>query len=126
MFLQTSYDLVVSAYSLLELPSTSTRIDTLINLWNKTDKYLVLVEYGTNGGFRVCIKYVCIDRCCNIRIIFIWLQVINEARDFILQITDEHNKGHVFSPVSNSYISAAFYKNVSGCIKHFAVSSFYN
>lgn len=37
----------------MELPSISTRIDTLIKLWNKTNKYLVIVENGTNGGFRV-------------------------------------------------------------------------
>lgn len=76
------YDLVVSAYSFLELPSVQARINTLVNLWNKTFRYLIIIENGSNGGFRV----------------------INEARDFILQIEDERNKGHVFSPVCSNFI----------------------
>ncbi|XP_060520079.1 methyltransferase-like protein 17, mitochondrial isoform X2 [Cylas formicarius] len=71
-----SYDLVVSAYSLLELPSTSARLETVLNLWNKTHQYLVIIEQGTTAGFKV----------------------VNEARDFILHIKKEGNKGHIFSP----------------------------
>lgn len=72
------YDLVVSAYSLLEMPSFSARIETILKLWNKTQKYLIIVENGTNAGFKV----------------------VNEVRDYILQKQNEHNIGHVFSPVS--------------------------
>ncbi|XP_050311793.1 methyltransferase-like protein 17, mitochondrial [Anthonomus grandis grandis] len=70
------YDLVASAYSMMELPSMETRLDTILNLWNKTQKYLVVVEQGTNAGFKV----------------------INEIRDFILQIDKEGSVGHVFAP----------------------------
>lgn len=38
--------------------------------------------------------------CFALSDIFFKFQVINEARDFILQIKDERNKGHVFAPVS--------------------------
>ncbi|KAK9710245.1 Mitochondrial small ribosomal subunit Rsm22 [Popillia japonica] len=72
----TSYDLVVSAYSMLELPSFQMRMETILRLWNKTSKYLVVVEQGTNAGFKV----------------------INEIRDFILQLQDEKHIAHVFSP----------------------------
>lgn len=47
------YDLVVCAYSLLELPSLKDRLQTIVNLWNKTERYLVIVEQGTNAGFKV-------------------------------------------------------------------------
>ncbi|XP_018566873.1 methyltransferase-like protein 17, mitochondrial [Anoplophora glabripennis] len=73
---KVTYDLVTCAYSLLELPSLEARLQTLVNLWNKTERYLVIVEQGTNAGFKV----------------------INEIRDFILQVQDGSNKGHVFSP----------------------------
>lgn len=74
-----TYDIVVSAYSLMELPSTATRIETLLKLWCKTNKYLVLIEQGTTAGFNV----------------------ISEARKFLLEaIKDEKSnmEAHIFSP----------------------------
>lgn len=84
-----TYDLVVSAYSLLELPSFETRMETILRLWNKTEKYLVIVEYGSNAGFKV----------------------INEARDFILQIKDDQNEGHVFGPCPHDSTCPRFLAN---------------
>lgn len=76
--LQLKFDLVVSAYSLFELPNIQTRFETILNLWNKTKKYLVLVEMGTRAGFGL----------------------INEARDLLLEISSQNNiKSHIFSPV---------------------------
>nr|XP_015833913.1 PREDICTED: methyltransferase-like protein 17, mitochondrial [Tribolium castaneum] len=81
----TTYDLVVCAYTLLELPSRQARLDTILNLWNKTQKYLVVVDHGTNAGF----------------------QVVNEIRDFIL-----HTKvGHVFSPCPHDEVCPRFAQN---------------
>lgn len=59
---------------MFELPSLESRLETALNLWNKTEHYLVLVEQGTNSGFKI----------------------INETRDFILQLDTE---SYVFSPV---------------------------
>ncbi|KAK0166783.1 hypothetical protein PV327_004268 [Microctonus hyperodae] len=76
------FDIVVSSMSLLELPNRKTRLDIISSLWRKTEKYLVLVEYGTKGGF----------------------QIISEARDFIHQMINiqqsrnSNNRGFVFSP----------------------------
>ncbi|XP_063221361.1 methyltransferase-like protein 17, mitochondrial isoform X2 [Bacillus rossius redtenbacheri] len=74
------YDLVVSAFSLLELPSSQSRLQTILSLWKKTQKFLVLVEQGTNAGFKV----------------------INEARDFLISTSNRENTStgpaHVFSP----------------------------
>ncbi|XP_022091898.1 methyltransferase-like protein 17, mitochondrial isoform X2 [Acanthaster planci] len=56
------YDLTISAYSLLELPSRTDRLNTLRTLWRKTDQFLILIECGTNEGYKT----------------------IMEARDFIL------------------------------------------
>jgi hypothetical protein len=53
IILQLKYDVVVSAYTLLELPSARSRLETIISLWNKTNKYLIIVEQGTNAGFKV-------------------------------------------------------------------------
>ncbi|KAK4884246.1 hypothetical protein RN001_000517 [Aquatica leii] len=71
-----AYDLVVCSYSLLELPSRRARLQTILNLWNKTSQYLVVVEQGSNAGF----------------------QIVNEVREFILNIKDGINQGYVFSP----------------------------
>lgn len=68
----------MSAYSLFELPDIKNRFETILNLWNKTKKYLVFVEMGTRAGFNL----------------------INEARDLLLEVASQNNmKFHVFSPV---------------------------
>ncbi|KAJ6643438.1 Methyltransferase-like protein 17, mitochondrial [Pseudolycoriella hygida] len=74
-----AFDVVVSAYSLFELPDTQSRLEAVLNLWNKCDRYLVIVEQGTMAGFKV----------------------INEARDFILHLNNKDKSesiGHVFAP----------------------------
>ncbi|KAG6804124.1 methyltransferase-like protein 17, mitochondrial [Apis mellifera caucasica] len=71
-----TYDIVVSAYSLLELPNQISRLETILKLWNKTEQYLIIVEQGTNVGFKI----------------------INEARDFILNYKKNACNVHVFSP----------------------------
>ena len=62
---RVKYDLVVAAFSLLELPNFEVRTHTIENLWNKTNDMLVLIERGNRGGFAT----------------------INEARHFILDMT---------------------------------------
>ncbi|XP_021935018.1 methyltransferase-like protein 17, mitochondrial isoform X2 [Zootermopsis nevadensis] len=93
------YDVVVSAYTLLELPSARTRLETIINLWNKTNRYLIIVEQGTNTGFKV----------------------INEARDFILQlgkgeeIHPSVTVAHVFSPCPHDLPCPRFMHDTTPC-----------
>uniref|UniRef100_T1JKY4 Methyltransferase-like protein 17, mitochondrial n=1 Tax=Strigamia maritima TaxID=126957 RepID=T1JKY4_STRMM len=74
------FNLVVSAFSLLELPSIQTRLKTIHSLWLKTEDFLVLVEDGNMAGY----------------------EAIMEARDFILHLqeksTDPEDIGHVFAP----------------------------
>ncbi|CAL8096352.1 unnamed protein product [Orchesella dallaii] len=73
------YDLVVSAFSLMELPSARERLQTIDKLWNKTEEYLVIVESGTRAGFRAII----------------------EARDYILGLGSKSQRPKncfVFSP----------------------------
>jgi ribosomal protein RSM22 (predicted rRNA methylase) len=83
---KVSYDLVVSAYSLSELPTMSLWKQVLLSLWRKTKQYLVLIEVGTPNGFGL----------------------ISHARDFILKANDwdkdiipndEVMRGHIFAPV---------------------------
>lgn len=71
------YDLMLSAYSLMELPNLKARIETLLTLWNKCDGYLVLIESGSNAGFGL----------------------INEARNFFVNHLNETKDGYVYAPV---------------------------
>ncbi|XP_064640201.1 methyltransferase-like protein 17, mitochondrial [Lineus longissimus] len=68
---KNKYDLVISAYSLFELPSASERRKVIENLWKKTDGYLVIVEHGTNAGFKV----------------------ISEAREAVLRMSSLESSG---------------------------------
>lgn len=88
------YDLVVSARSLLELPDMTARLRTVDVLWRKTAGYLVLIEAGTNAGYRL----------------------IQEARDYILQLSERANEygepnpeGHVFSPCPHDKFCPRFF-----------------
>ncbi|KYN27309.1 hypothetical protein ALC57_03653 [Trachymyrmex cornetzi] len=76
-----TYDIVVSAYTLFELPGLESRIDTILKLWANTNNYLIIVEEGTNAGFKV----------------------VNEVRDFVLKYANSKRRresqfAHVFSP----------------------------
>ncbi|XP_065223108.1 methyltransferase-like protein 17, mitochondrial [Planococcus citri] len=80
----SKYSLVTCSYSLFELPSAEIRLKTLSKLWNKTEDFLVIVEPGTKAGF----------------------QLVNEARDFIIQSDSEseHSTGvHVHSPCPHEF-----------------------
>lgn len=70
------YDMVVAAFSLLELPNLELRTHMVENLWNKTNDLLVLVERGNQGGF----------------------SVIDEARSLVLKL-----EGH--DPVDKLHLS---------------------
>lgn len=40
----------------MELPSQQTRLDTLLNLWQKTEDFLIVIEQGTKPGFKVSLQ----------------------------------------------------------------------
>ncbi|XP_064460876.1 methyltransferase-like protein 17, mitochondrial [Ornithodoros turicata] len=63
------FDLVVSAFSLMELPNMQQRLQTVANLWAKTSRTLVLVENGTLAGH----------------------DAVSQARDFILTMENQHH-----------------------------------
>lgn len=72
------YDIVLSAFSLFELPSKKNRLEAIENLWNKCDGYLVLVEQGSYAGY----------------------SLIEEAREFLLKkLESSEIEYHIFSPV---------------------------
>lgn len=66
--------------SLLELPNRKTRLDTIANLWRKTEKYLILVEYGTKGGFQVFLKIIKIFKFINFYKNYISINFIDNIR----------------------------------------------
>lgn len=47
---KVQFDVVVSAFSLSELPSKADRNDIVQTLWRKTSHFLILVENGTKAG----------------------------------------------------------------------------
>ncbi|XP_036592110.1 methyltransferase-like protein 17, mitochondrial [Trichosurus vulpecula] len=74
------FDVVVSAFSLSELPSTADRTEVIQTLWRKTGQFLVLVENGTKTGHHI----------------------LMDARDLVLRGPEkspiDHRPGHVFAP----------------------------
>lgn len=48
---KVKYDLVVAAFTLLELPTMESRACVIENLWHKTNDLLVIIERGNRGGF---------------------------------------------------------------------------
>ncbi|XP_075745129.1 ribosome assembly protein METTL17, mitochondrial [Rhipicephalus microplus] len=73
-----TFDLVVSAFTLMELPNAMQRLETVASLWGKTSGLLVLIENGTQAGHKA----------------------IAEARDFILMISKDGGQepAHVLAP----------------------------
>ncbi|XP_067136710.1 ribosome assembly protein METTL17, mitochondrial [Centruroides vittatus] len=77
------YDLVISAHSFLDLPSSKERLDVVKHLWRKCNKYLVLVDHGSNAGF----------------------DALMEARDYILYLESRGSKmAHVIAPCPHDHV----------------------
>uniref|UniRef100_A0A8C6WJ86 Ribosome assembly protein METTL17, mitochondrial n=1 Tax=Neogobius melanostomus TaxID=47308 RepID=A0A8C6WJ86_9GOBI len=53
---KVQFDLVVSAFTLSELPKGANREDVVFTLWRKTSGYLVLVENGTREGHQILME----------------------------------------------------------------------
>lgn len=88
------YDLVISSHSLFEIPNMSMRLRTIDVLWRKTSGYLVLVESGTNEGYRL----------------------VQEARDYLLELSrksqeegESNPEGYVFAPCPHDNFCPRFF-----------------
>lgn len=53
---ERTYNLALSAFTLLELPSFKERMEAVSLLWEMTDGYLVIVEDGTNAGYQAVME----------------------------------------------------------------------
>ena len=83
------------------------RLEIITKLWEKTARYLVIVEQGTKAGFKVSSAFL----IPTISLSIIYLpklfcqQLVNEARDIILHLHKSKNEtgpeasAHVFAPV---------------------------
>lgn len=87
------YSIVLSAFTLFELPSMKSRMETIQKLWNKTEDYLIIVEQGSNTGF----------------------QIINEAREFVLNLTKGPNSGYAFAPCPNDNVCPRYLEHKTPC-----------
>lgn len=90
---EIKYEIVLSAYSLFELPSRKSRLETIQKLWNKTEDFLIIVEHGSNAGF----------------------QIITEARDFVLNLPPGNKSGYVFSPCPNDNVCPRYLEQNTPC-----------
>ncbi|XP_061725589.1 methyltransferase-like protein 17, mitochondrial [Cydia pomonella] len=87
------YNIVLSAFSLFELPSMQARLETIQKLWKKTEDFLIIVEQGTNAGF----------------------QIVNEAREFVLNLPKGKNNGYAFSPCPNDNVCPRYLELKTPC-----------
>lgn len=87
------YSIVLSAFSLFELPSIKSRLETIQKLWNKTEDFLIIIENGTNAGF----------------------QIVNEAREFVLNLPNQKYKGYAFSPCPNDNVCPRYLEHQTPC-----------
>ncbi|XP_013147995.1 PREDICTED: methyltransferase-like protein 17, mitochondrial [Papilio polytes] len=86
------YNIVLSAFSLFEMPNMKTRLETVQKLWNKTEDFLIIVEQGTNAGFKI----------------------VNEAREFVLNGTNVE-KGYAFAPCPNDSVCPRYLEHETPC-----------
>lgn len=87
------YNIVLSAFSLFELPNMKSRLETIQKLWNKTEEFLIIIENGTNCGF----------------------QIVNEAREFVLNLPEGKSNGYAFSPCPNDNVCPRYLEHKTPC-----------
>lgn len=89
--------MVVSAFSLLELPDARNRIQVIENLWHKTQDMLVIIESGNRSGFAAVLEA---------RNLILQLSGHKVTSTFDQSIQDEmtikekFEEGHIVAPVS--------------------------
>ncbi|XP_034255031.1 methyltransferase-like protein 17, mitochondrial isoform X2 [Thrips palmi] len=92
-----TYDITLSSFTLLELPSFKDRMEAVSTLWAKTENYLVIVEDGTNAGY----------------------QAVIEARNLITHMeSNKSSKGvgaHVVAPCMHELVCPRFVHDLTPC-----------
>lgn len=96
---ERTYDIVLSAFTLLELPSFKERVEAVAHLWSKTENYLVIVEDGSNAGYKA----------------------VMEARNLVIHLetpgendTDK-TEAYVASPCPHEFVCPRFTKDNTPC-----------
>lgn len=87
------YSIVLSAYTLFEMPNMRSRLETIQKLWNKTEDFLIIIEQGTNAGFKI----------------------VNEAREFVLGLEKGKNSGYAFAPCPNDNVCPRYLEREVPC-----------
>jgi len=89
------YNLVLSAYSLMEKKSGAQRLETINNLWSRVEENgcLVVVELGTNAGF----------------------QIISEIRDYITQISEGEDDMDIVAPCPHKHSCPRYLNDTIPC-----------
>ncbi|XP_041968664.1 methyltransferase-like protein 17, mitochondrial [Aricia agestis] len=87
-----TYSIVLSAFTLFEMPNMKSRLETIQKLWNKTEDFLIIVEEGSNAGF----------------------QIVNEAREFVIN-SEQGDKGYAFAPCPNDAVCPRYLEHKTPC-----------
>ncbi|KAI8426902.1 hypothetical protein MSG28_014572 [Choristoneura fumiferana] len=87
------YNIVLSAFSLFEQPNMRSRLEIIQKLWKKTEDFLIIIEQGSNAGF----------------------QVVNEAREFVLNLPKGKHNGFAFSPCPNDNVCPRYLEHKTPC-----------
>lgn len=94
---ERTYDITLSSFTLLELPSFKDRMEAVAALWAKTENFLVIVEDGTNAGY----------------------QAVMEARNLITHFEGmESTRGagvHVVAPCMHEFVCPRFSHDLTPC-----------
>ncbi|XP_065672699.1 ribosome assembly protein METTL17, mitochondrial isoform X2 [Hydra vulgaris] len=109
------YDIVVSSYSLTEMPFRKQRLQAIKSLWKKTNDFLVLVEPGNNDGFEAVLlarqfltegKSSLNDMDTSSTKEFAYNGIFNE---FDVNLNDDFEDGHIFAPCPHEMVCARAY-----------------
>lgn len=90
---ELKYSIVLSAYSLFEMPSMKSRLETIQKLWNKTEDFLIVIEQGSNSGFKI----------------------VNEAREYVLNLEKGNESGYAFAPCPNDNVCPRYLEHQTPC-----------
>jgi len=100
--ISSTHDIVISAFSLLDLKNQQERLSLIWKLWANTKSYLVLIEYGSTDGYTALMEARSF--------------ILNMAQDESIQMDDEQRRsceGHVFAPCQHDKVCPKLKKQMA-------------
>jgi len=98
---QIMYDIVISSFTLTEMPFRSQRLQAIKTLWRKTNDFLIIVEPGNNEGFdttlaaRDFVTQFCSEENASV---VGYQESLDPFDDFDIEFNSNEDEGHIFAP----------------------------